>query len=53
MPKFLARPLISGLAGRVGLAWTMLVVTILSEIGWLPKLTGFIWLYLSFSFFVI
>lgn len=27
MPKFLARPLISGLAGRVGLAWTMLVVT--------------------------
>src|SRR3954470_4671657 len=27
MPKFLARSRISGLAGRVGLAWTMLVVT--------------------------
>ncbi|EWY41419.1 F-type H+-transporting ATPase subunit B [Skermanella stibiiresistens SB22] len=27
MPKFLARPLVSGLAGRAGLAWTMLVVT--------------------------
>lgn len=32
--------------------WAMIGVALLL-IGWLPKLTGFIWLYLSFSFFVI
>lgn len=32
--------------------WTMVGLTVLL-LGWLPKFTGFIWLYLSFSFFVI
>lgn len=32
--------------------WAMIGLTVLL-LGWLPKFTGFIWLYLSFSFFVI
>lgn len=32
--------------------WVMIGLTVLL-IGWLPKFTGFIWLYLTFSFFVI
>ncbi|WP_033543181.1 ABC transporter permease [Planococcus sp. CAU13] len=32
--------------------WVMIGLTVLL-IGWLPKFTGFIWLYLAFSFFVV
>ena len=32
--------------------WVMIGLTVLL-LGWLPRFTGFIWLYLSFSFFVI
>lgn len=32
--------------------WVMIGLSVLL-IGWLPKFTGFIWLYLTFSFFVI
>lgn len=46
-----------GMAYQAALAylpavWVMIGLTVLL-LGWMPKFTGFIWLYLTFSFFVI